>query len=468
MATLNVLTTGTWISVTVSLAAIAVWMGKRAIGEQALRKAERLIREELQAYARLDPAPLPQESPRALARRVCTTVAEHSAFRQVAMLMRDAEGCLRVVGYAGVDDGMAADINAWVARFARERRRWTPRAKRRKNCPITLGRVKVDDAAPLTGPLGCRQVVVLPLWSHEGEMLGALAVWPEGEAGRFEEKLQAAPAELIPLEHVLAPLETLAQKLGRAMDLTLMTARLLRAEKMIGLGQLANGVAHELNNPLTAVLGYAELIAETSSEPRVLEDAVAIVGQAMRMKDTVDSLLQFWQPAMKSDRMVNLVSMLKTLVERAQPEIARLGVRLVLETDVDGGECCVRGHEQRLAEVFEHLLSNAAQAVEAYVGRADETPSIRVKLTRDDERLRVVVSDSGAGFADAARVFEPFYTTRQPGEGQGLGLAVSYGIVREHGGEISAFNVHPHGAAVAVELPVARVVLDEVEIVAAA
>jgi C4-dicarboxylate-specific signal transduction histidine kinase len=79
----------------------------------------------------------------------------------------------------------------------------------------------------------------------------------------------------------------------------------------------------------------------------------------------------------------------------------------------------------------------------------------------------VVVSDSGAGFTDAARVFDPFYTTRQPGEGQGMGLAVSYGIVREHGGEISAFNLYPHGAAVVVELPVARTVKEVAQSLAA-
>jgi C4-dicarboxylate-specific signal transduction histidine kinase len=98
--------------------------------------------------------------------------------------------------------------------------------------------------------------------------------------------------------------------------------------------------------------------------------------------------------------------------------------------------------------------------VQAVAGRGENDRSIRVAVTGSEPLLRVVVTDSGAGFVEAARVFEPFYTIKQPGRGQGTGLAVSYNIVREHGGEISAFNVHPHGAAVVVELPVAKTVVD--------
>ena len=95
--------------------------------------------------------------------------------------------------------------------------------------------------------------------------------------------------------------------------------------------------------------------------------------------------------------------------------------------------------------------------------RGDRNPVIRVTVTHDQKMLRLIVSDSGPGFREPARVFEPFYTTRQPGEGSGLGLSLCYGIVREHGGEISAYNLHPHGAAVVVELPLQRTVMDRSE-----
>jgi signal transduction histidine kinase len=87
--------------------------------------------------------------------------------------------------------------------------------------------------------------------------------------------------------------------------------------------------------------------------------------------------------------------------------------------------------------------------------------AIRVTVSHHDRALHVIVSDTGPGFREPGRAFDPFYTTRQPGEGSGLGLSICYGIVREHGGEISAFNLHPHGAAVVVELPVSTVVTEQ-------
>ena len=224
---------------------------------------------------------------------------------------------------------------------------------------------------------------------------------------------------------------------------------------MAGLGQLARGMAHELNNPLTAVLGFAELIVATTSEQRVREDAVAIAGQAMRMRDTVANLLRFWHPVAQKDVTVDVGAVLRGLVDAAGPKMKRRGVRLELQ--VEGDACCVRGDKERLREMFEHLLNNAAQAV---AGRDEDDRSVRVAVTGTDATLRVAVTDSGAGFVEAARVFEPFHSAQQSGKGQGTGLAVSYEIVREHGGEISAFNVYPHGAAVVVELPVATTVVD--------
>ena len=173
--------------------------------------------------------------------------------------------------------------------------------------------------------------------------------------------------------------------------------------------------------------------------------------------------MRFWRPAAQVDNLVDLAEMLRGLVGAVGPKMKRRGVQVELE--VEGDACCVRGEEDRLRELFEHLLNNAAQAV---AGRGQEDRLVRVAVTGTEPLLRVVVTDSGAGFVEAARVFEPFYAVKQPGgeqrTGQGTGLAVSYNIVREHGGEISAFNVYPHGAAVVVELPVARTLVDMEEL----
>lgn len=436
---------------------LVLWTMVRLRAERAERKEEQKLRKELDAYAALDTAAAArQDSPRELAKQVCAAVVQYSAFRQVAMLMRDSGSRLHVVGSAGVDNLMALEINGWVARFARGRRDTKGQSERRNSFPATLDWDEAFDAARQPSSRGPKQVTILPLWSQSGDMLGALAVWP-ASAGRaaLTETLKTRAPRPAASERVLLPLEALAQKLARTVDMIQMSDRLAHAEKMAGLGQLARGVAHDLNNPLTAVLGFAELIVATTTEQRVREDAVAIAGQAMRMRDAVGSLLRFWHPAAQKDVTVDVAEVLRRLVQTFEPNMKRRGVRLELK--VEGDVCSVRGDEERLRELFEHLLDNAAQAV---VGRGEEDRLVQVAVTGTEPLLRVVVTDSGAGFVEAARVFEPFYTAKLPGRGQGTGLAVSYNIVREHGGEISAFNVHPHGAAVVVELPVAKTVVD--------
>jgi signal transduction histidine kinase len=129
----------------------------------------------------------------------------------------------------------------------------------------------------------------------------------------------------------------------------------------------------------------------------------------------------------------------------------------------------VRGNRDRLRLVLEHLLNNAVQAIAAArvtsgVGRRED--AIRLTVSFDGRAVQIVVSDTGVGFREPGRAFDLFYTTQAPGQGSGLGLSICYGIVREHGGEISAFNLHPAGAAVVVELPVAEAVVNRPAIIA--
>lgn len=431
------------------------WITQSTRREHTWRLAERAVREEFEAYARLDATLAPGEPARDLARRAAAAVAKHSAFGQCALLLRNAEQRLHVVGSAGIDDLLLRALDAWGDRFAREQKQQPQKETRRRSYPITVGPLEAFDATRKSGILGCRQVIILPLWSNAAEkpvMLGALAV------------TSSAP-EKVSLDLGLPPLEALALMLARSIENATLSDRLLRAEKLAGLGQLAKGVAHELNNPLTAVLGFAELIAETSTEHRIAADAHAIITQALRMKETVESLTNFARPVSTSDTAVSLDQLLQTLAAKARPELHRRGVQLILQID-DTIPVNVHGHPSRLTELFEHLLNNAARAIADYAAPAPLGPdprTLRITLSRERKTVQVVVSDTGAGFANPARVFDPFFTTRQPGEGAGMGLAISYGIVREHGGEICAFNLSPHGAAVVVELPLARILRESGE-----
>ena len=447
------------------------WRQNRQVQELAVvALRERRMREELEAYSVLDGTIGRGSTGQALAKRVCRTVVEKSMFRRAAMLLCDAEGKLYVAGSAGMDDLAVASLREWGIGAIREERglgAGGPVAVAARDRVGTGSFIILLEGVLLRTGRGCKRAVITLLRGHTGEILGALAVCADAVAAEWMTSLHDA----------MPPIEALAVKLARTIENGSLTERLLRAEKLAGLGQLAGGVAHELNNPLTAVLGFAELIEETAAEDRTRQDAATITREALRMKETVQSLLQFSRPAMPLDEAVDLSSLLAELAADCQSALESRGARLVLQ----GGEGspAVQGNRERLRQVLQHLLNNAAQAIaSSQEGRRatdarrsglprgadelDRSPEIRVTLRHDEKMLQMIVSDTGPGFPDAARVFDPFYTTKSSGT-TGLGLSICYGIVREHGGEISAFNLHPHGAAVVVDLPVRRVVAEDGE-----
>jgi signal transduction histidine kinase len=432
----------------------ALLMVQRATAERALCAIEQAEREEFAAYAVLDTVMRGRDL-RVVAKRICTAVARHNACHEAALLVRDAEQRLRIVGSAGIDDLTERALNEWGERYARERR--VVGKDRRASYTVTLGPMENYDQHRHYGALGCRQVLMMPLWSESGVMLGALAAAPK-------------IGSRVDLERVLPPLEALAGRLARAMESAQLSEQLQRAEKMAGLGQLARGVAHELNNPLTAVMGYAELMVATAQEPRLRDDAQSILRQAVRMKETVESLLEFWRPASTGDASVDIGDLLAGLAEQGREEFNRRSIALQLESDVEThGAALVRGHEERLRQLFEHLLTHAAEAVGESVatnGAAHEdgnepTGNIRITLARESGKLQVVISDTGQGFEDPSHIFDPFHAERSRPDAAESPWAASYGVVRQHGGEISAFNLYPHGSAVVVELPLATVVIEE-------
>jgi signal transduction histidine kinase len=399
------------------------------------RRREKKREEELEAYARLDVRLSAKGDAVELARQVSRLVAEKSAFCRAAMLVRDAEGRLSVAGSAGMDDLTVQLVNAWAEGAEKLEARQGMRVGTR-SFAVGLGRRAED--------VGYQWAVVIPLWTTGGRMLGALAVGADDVMGVRRSALKKA----------LEPLEALALKMERVLENAVLAERLMRAERLAGLGLLAEGMAHALNNPLTAVLGFAELISATTGEERVKEDAEIIVREAQRMRQTVETLLEFWRPAAQSEAAVNVRELVRELADGCTEKLAGRGVRLVVQA---GDEpVVVRGNEGRLRQMMEHLLNNAAQAL-AGVMESDERV-IRISLGRDGDMNRdrdgaivhLIVSDTGRGFREPGRVFELGDSTR----GAGLGLSICYGIVHEHGGEIRAFNLHPHGAAVAVELPV--------------
>ena len=226
--------------------------------------------------------------------------------------------------------------------------------------------------------------------------------------------------------------------------------KLVQSEKLAALGQFVAGIAHELNNPLQGVLGYLELLRATGAFPKTLRhDMQRIYREADRAAKIVRNLLVFAESRRLIRRRTSVNAVLSRALAFRAPAVRAAGIEVVRRHDE--GLPRVLGDPLLLQQAFLNIVLNAEQAV-GMSGRIET----RTKLLPDSKTIQVEVRDTGTGIgADVLpRIFEPFYTTKEVGKGTGLGLAIAYGIIQEHGGQISATN-HPDGGAVfTVQLPV--------------
>jgi PAS domain S-box-containing protein len=224
--------------------------------------------------------------------------------------------------------------------------------------------------------------------------------------------------------------------------------QLLQSEKMAAVGQLISGVAHELNNPLTAILGYSQLLkSEELVLPRGLDYVEKLYKQAQRTHHIVENLLSFARQQKPQRALVQINQILEeTLILR---EFDMKHNNIVIRREFDAQLPPTGGDFHQLEQVFLNILNNAVDAIQE-TGAPGE---ITIRTEVAGNRLSVEFRDNGPGVTNPHRVFDPFYTTKPVGKGTGLGLSICYGIVKEHGGEIRVDNVEPRGAAFTVTLP---------------
>jgi len=228
--------------------------------------------------------------------------------------------------------------------------------------------------------------------------------------------------------------------------------QLIQSEKMSAVGQLISGVAHELNNPLASILGFADFLIESGEVPAALGEPLRVVQQeAQRAAAIVKNLLTFARKQDQQRRPVAVGDVLAHTVALLRNQLIQLKVQPVIEVADGLGE--VLASPNQLQQVFVNLINNAAQAI-ASTGRPG-TVTVRARPWLDG--VAIDVSDTGPGVPAevAERIFEPFFTTKAEGEGTGLGLSICQGIVKEHGGRLSLHASGPSGATFTVELPAA-------------
>lgn len=284
------------------------------------------------------------------------------------------------------------------------------------------------------------------------EVKQAWQVVQSGEAQEFETEIRRANNSYATCLIAASPILGTNSYLLVVRDLTEaknMQARLIQAEKSAALGRLVAGAAHELNNPLTAVLGFAQILREEVEDETMQEDLDRIIRGALRARRIIQDLLAFarQQSPVRSDTDVNQT--IKSALENVSHRIRRSNI--TLKEELDESLPTLWASAQQLKLVWDNILSNACQAMVSQGGG-----ELHVSSERIDDFVRITISDTGPGIpmAHISRIFDPFFTTKGVGEGVGLGLSLCKGIVDSHGGQIWVESSEGEGATFIIELPV--------------
>jgi len=220
-------------------------------------------------------------------------------------------------------------------------------------------------------------------------------------------------------------------------------------EQLQALGEMVAGMAHEINNPLAAIMGLAQLSLTQDIDPSLSQDLQNILEQAKRAADVVGDLQTFAGAHKPEKASADLAAILNETVEKHYEDFEASNI--VVETDIDPSIPTVQADPRQLKQVFNNLLTNARQAIEP----AHRKGTVSVIASATADQVQISIADDGVGITpeNLAKIFNPFFTTREVGQGRGLGLSVCHRIVADHGGRIRVDSQLGQGTAVTVELP---------------
>ncbi len=374
------------------------------------------------------------------------------AYDQAAIMLRDDEGYYIAAGRGFQDRERVLSL-----RFSRNDPLFGELAERQEVIILRDAQQEVQLKAPV-GPI--RGMMGVPL-SVQGEMIGVLTIdsftpnrYTMADAARAK-AFGAYAALAVRNAELYRQARERSARLEQALaDLRLAQQRLVQSERLSAIGELVAGVAHELNNPLTAVLGFATILQQRA--PAELQaDVAPIMEGANRARRIVQNLLTFARQQAAEMEEVDLNQAVRRVLNlygyllRSDNVIVEERLAPNLPTTV--------ADMTAVQQVLLNLINNARQALDGWEG--ERRIVIRTYLGADGEggeRLGVEVADSGPGIAPEhlPLVFEPFFTTKPVGEGTGLGLSICYGIVKQYGGDIRVESAPGQGARFTVELPV--------------
>src|ERR1700686_2593268 len=234
-------------------------------------------------------------------------------------------------------------------------------------------------------------------------------------------------------------------------DLKRLEEQLIQAEKLAAMGQMLAGVAHELNNPLTAILGVTELLRERPGADETMQRQLELTHrQARRAARIVQNLLEFSRPASPQKKPLDVNVLIERTLQLQEHSLRRNQIEVHFQPQP--GLPAVMGDGNQLIQVLLNLVTNAEQAIR----EVRDAGHIHIRLALRAGRISVTVEDDGVGIRPEAmpRIFDPFYTTKRPGGGTGLGLSICMSIIREHGGTLDAKALPTGGSIFTLDLPI--------------
>jgi PAS domain S-box-containing protein len=226
--------------------------------------------------------------------------------------------------------------------------------------------------------------------------------------------------------------------------------QIIQSERLAAMGQMLGGFAHELNNPLTAILGVSELLQEGEENQTRVKQLVMLHQQARRATEIVQNLMYFSRPPAPGESMVDLNDLVDRTIHLQAYSLRKNNI--TIDFVKQEGIPQVSGDPHQLMQVFHNLILNAEQAIR----EAREKGTLRIRLGKKDNSVWVNFQDDGPGIAPEIlpNIFDPFYTTKRPGRGTGLGLSICKAVLKEYGGNVEASSAPGGGAVFTVHLPI--------------
>jgi two-component system NtrC family sensor kinase len=274
-------------------------------------------------------------------------------------------------------------------------------------------------------------------------------------AGDFTRKIQVRSVDEIgQLTHAFNQMTRNLRASHNELQSTVQTlkatqAQLIQSEKLSAVGEFVSGIAHELNNPLTAVIGFGEMLGQANLEPKYRAYLSYIVRSTERCHKIVHGLLSFARQHPPERKVLAVNPMVDDVVELLAYEMRTSNIEVQRNFQTDLSQ--IIGDSHQLQQVILNILNNARQAIEAH----QSSGRIQIATQGVADAIRITIEDNGPGISqeNVAKIFNPFFTTKPVGKGTGLGLSLCYGIIREHGGSITAQSEPGKGARFVIELP---------------